>query len=217
MSDDRSAKCKFISSKTIVVPKPGKFPDVDNAPIKSDTSGTDNIEDQKYQKQAFWPFKKKPVAEKPAGPQVGEVYTGGTLLESEEDVDAHLQPMMAADIDQFLQENPNASFEDFLASPRGLAWLDKKASADPTAFAAADLMKKAIKQAAWYDYLNPVNYVLPGGPSQVGAERDRGNKLDAEIAAKQPKKPKKPAAKASVENVNRQIDKGGLTAGSYRR
>lgn len=49
MSEPKTAACKFISSRTIVVPKPGKFPDVDNAPIKSDTSGTDNIEDQKYQ------------------------------------------------------------------------------------------------------------------------------------------------------------------------
>ena len=48
MSDNRSAKCKFISSKTIIVPQPDRFPDVDNAPVKSDTSGTDNIEDQKY-------------------------------------------------------------------------------------------------------------------------------------------------------------------------
>lgn len=51
MSEPKTAACKFISSKTIVVPKPGKFPDVDNAPIKSDTSGTDNIEDQKYQEE----------------------------------------------------------------------------------------------------------------------------------------------------------------------
>ena len=64
---------------------------------------------------------------------------------------------------------------------------------------------RGLKQAAWYDYLNPVNYVLPGGPSQVGAERDRGNKLDAEIAKQQKARmPKKPAVKKP------------LTAGSWR-
>jgi hypothetical protein len=49
---NKSAACKFITSKTTVIPKPGKFPDVDNKSVKSDTSGTDNIEDQKYQKAA---------------------------------------------------------------------------------------------------------------------------------------------------------------------
>ena len=78
----------------------------------------------KFMKTGGWPFKKKPT-----GPQVGEIYTGGTLLESEEDLDAYLQPMMAADIDQFLQENPNASFEDFLASPRGLEWMGEEKEA----------------------------------------------------------------------------------------
>ena len=56
---NKSAACKFIEAKTMVIPKPGKFPDVENKPIKSDSSGTDSIEDQKYQKDAdlsAWSF-----------------------------------------------------------------------------------------------------------------------------------------------------------------
>jgi hypothetical protein len=48
--EPKTAACKFITSKTMVMPKPGKFPDVENKTVKSNTAGTDNIEDQKYQK-----------------------------------------------------------------------------------------------------------------------------------------------------------------------
>jgi hypothetical protein len=50
--EPKTAACKFITSKTMVMPKPGKFPDVENKTVKSNTAGTDNIEDQKYQKDA---------------------------------------------------------------------------------------------------------------------------------------------------------------------
>jgi hypothetical protein len=81
------------------------------------------------------------------------------------------------------------------------------------------LKQRASKQAAWYDYLNPVNYVTPGGPSQASAERTRGNKLDAEIVKQ--RKTRKPGG-ATVDNINTQLDKSKagtkpLTAGSFRQ
>ena len=73
------------------------------------------------EKQAIWPFKKKP-----AGPQLGEIYTGGVHLESEDDVEAYLGPAMKSDILQFLRENPGASFDDFMAHQNGgQRWLGK--------------------------------------------------------------------------------------------
>jgi len=71
------------------------------------------------------------------------------------------------------------------------------------------------KPAAWYDYINPVNYVTPGGPVQASAERTRGNKLDKQIAVNKAKAKK--TAPGSVAHVNKQIDKGPLTAGSIRK
>jgi len=68
MSRRKTAACKFIEAKTMVIPKPGKFPDVENKPIKSDTSGTDNIEDQKYQD--------KTAAAPPGGYQSGSSVPG---------------------------------------------------------------------------------------------------------------------------------------------
>jgi len=265
MSDNKPAACKFISSKTIVVPKPGKFPDVDNAPIKSDTSGTDNIEDQKYQKDAAAADLMKKALQL-GGLSSGQTHGligagGGALLggglgylaADEEDKEKALLAggIAGAGIgggggylhgEQEKLKNLAARHEELLTRPGvvpGLQESDMPAYQDwmgsdvPLATPYGDAAKiaaleeketqilvpslRGLKQAAWYDYLNPVNYVLPGGPSQVGAERDRGNKLDAERAKQQKAKmPKKPAAKASVENVNRQIDKGGLTAGSYR-
>ena len=420
---DKSAACKFISSKTVVVPKPGKFPDVDNAPVKSDTSGTDNIEDQKYQKDAADLMKQAiqltkvadegQAVDAPLG-SMQQAYVADAVgadarsraakqIMDHEDVDEGLYNSLLSqtagmehpfykrvrhgasgfaessrkrmlnrlDPSQLITEDPDATVTGLLmgtgkANPereelvaqrykevlkkyqdkldpdaelteRDTPWhrywqgvmadldsdiaghkymraekpwqywlnpFDKsgpltelqdrgmrrmraaQAYPDSTAgrlgmglgsvgtlgllplitggedaqqslrrsaaenkiysdVADPELKKprdgdgdgkindgtpeekeaqilvpslRGLKQAAWYDYLNPINYALPGGPSQVGAERDRGNKLDAEIAKQQKAKmPKKPAAKASVEGVNRQIDKGGLTAGSFRR
>jgi len=116
--------------------------------------------------------------------------------------------MMQADMAQFLQENPNASFEDFLASPRGLEWLDKKASsADPIAFALkqADMLK---------DLGEGIAKGVEGLAGQVGKTLEK-KKEEEEEEEKEKEKLDKAVARNIRERKARKIAKKYAALATY--
>ena len=153
---DKSAACKFISSKTMVIPKPGKFPDVENAPIKSDSSGTDNIEDQKYQKDATM------------DDDIRKEYLNKTPQD------------WAADREEYERER-----EERLADrqPWEVAYdakQDRLAQEEHEKTSAAALMHEAIKQAGLFTPSNLPTRKIDG---KVVSESEWGKHLDKQLAA----------------------------------
>jgi hypothetical protein len=221
---NKSAACKFITAKTTVIPKPGKFPDVDNKSVKSDTSGTDNIEDQKYQDKQAMPY--DPPEPTDWDPPVFE--TRQEEYEARED-GTYAEKMRESRADRAkawgLDADHNKEWEDWDNNPN-VKWVEDEEEKDDRGDPypseekdAAALMQEAIKQAAKPGDLN----YAPLGPPKAQQDPNwqppgyRNPNLNKKFRDAQTPS-KKPTNNNPTGNVNAAINSNKpLTAASWRK